>query len=261
MPIEVKCASCQKRLRVPDKAAGKKIKCPGCESIIVVPADDEEPTVSITPKTKTPAKSSAAAGSGSREKSAAKSKPAEMWRVKIDEDGDEYGPIDRAELDEWVAEGRLHGDCQLLQDGHDQWQWASDVYPELDEQAGDDEDTAEDNPFAFGDAAPGASAGPGMDLAVGSGKGKQSVAKTSHAAHHDDDELSPRDRLGAGLLGIFAGAWGVHSFYLGNTTKGIIQIIVTICTCFMGGIWGMVEGFLILGGSIDRDSEGRKLRN
>ncbi|MEZ6117348.1 MAG: hypothetical protein R3C28_12335 [Pirellulaceae bacterium] len=37
MPIQVKC-SCGKSLAVPDKYAGKRIKCPGCESALTVPA-------------------------------------------------------------------------------------------------------------------------------------------------------------------------------------------------------------------------------
>lgn len=37
----------------------------------------------------------------------------------------------RGQLDEWVDEGRVTADWQILRDGGDQWQWASDVYPQL----------------------------------------------------------------------------------------------------------------------------------
>jgi hypothetical protein len=73
--------------------------------------------------------------------------------------------------------------------------------------------------------------------------------------------LSDKSKITAGLLGIFLGSIGVHRFYLGYTGIGIAQIFVTIFTCGMGGWWGLIEGILILTGSIDRDSDGRKLRD
>jgi len=42
---------------------------------------------------------------------------------------------------------------------------------------------------------------------------------------------------------------------------GIIQIVVTICTCGIGALWGLIEGIQILTGSFDRDAEGRSLRD
>ena len=70
-----------------------------------------------------------------------------------------------------------------------------------------------------------------------------------------------KSRLTAGLLGIFLGAFGVHRFYLGFTSIGVLQILVTIATCGVGGLWGIIEGGLILGGSgITTDADGRPLR-
>ena len=37
MPIEFRCTSCSKLLRTPDEIAGKKAKCPQCETIVDVP--------------------------------------------------------------------------------------------------------------------------------------------------------------------------------------------------------------------------------
>ena len=42
MPIEVKCSNCGKGLKAPDSMAGKKAKCPGCGSIVVVSQPMEE---------------------------------------------------------------------------------------------------------------------------------------------------------------------------------------------------------------------------
>ena len=55
-----------------------------------------------------------------------------------------------------------------------------------------------------------------------------------------------KDRLVAGLLGIFLGTLGIHYFYLGKTTAGVISLILGLCSC---GIWGIVmfiPGVLIL---------------
>lgn len=68
-----------------------------------------------------------------------------------------------------------------------------------------------------------------------------------------------KSKLAAGLLGIFLGAWGIHNFYLGFEKKGILQIVVTIITCGIGGVWGFIEGILILAGSINEDADGNLL--
>ena len=57
---------------------------------------------------------------------------------------------------------------------------------------------------------------------------------------------APKQKLVAGLLGIFLGSIGVHSFYLGKTGKGIAQILVTFVTFGIGALWGFIEGIIIL---------------
>ncbi|MER2134762.1 MAG: NINE protein [Arthrobacter sp.] len=59
----------------------------------------------------------------------------------------------------------------------------------------------------------------------------------------------PKSRLAAGLLGIFLGGLGIHRFYLGYTTLGIVQLLVTVFTFGLGAIWGFVEGIMILAGA------------
>ena len=72
--------------------------------------------------------------------------------------------------------------------------------------------------------------------------------------------MTSKSKLTAGLLGIFLGGFGVHRFYLGYTTMGIIQIVVTLVTCGIGSLWGFVEGILILAGStITTDANGYPL--
>ena len=47
------------------------------------------------------------------------------------EDGRQFGPVPKAELDQWVAEGRVTAQTELIYEGADQWQPASSVYPGL----------------------------------------------------------------------------------------------------------------------------------
>ncbi len=44
MPIRVECDTCFQSFKVRSKAAGKKVRCPGCESVLIVPrrARDED---------------------------------------------------------------------------------------------------------------------------------------------------------------------------------------------------------------------------
>ncbi|MCM1132510.1 MAG: NINE protein [Ruminococcus flavefaciens] len=70
-----------------------------------------------------------------------------------------------------------------------------------------------------------------------------------------------KSRTLAAVLGIFLGAFGVHSFYLGYKLKGLFQFFVTLWTCGIGGIWGLIEGILILGGKINTDADGNLLRD
>jgi TM2 domain-containing membrane protein YozV len=71
---------------------------------------------------------------------------------------------------------------------------------------------------------------------------------------------APKSKLVAGLLGIFLGSLGVHRFYLGYIGIGIAQIVVSILTAGCGGwLWGLIEGILILTGTINKDAQGNPL--
>jgi len=64
-----------------------------------------------------------------------------------------------------------------------------------------------------------------------------------------DTAAAPKTKLVAGLLGIFLGSIGVHKFYLGDTKAGIIRIVVTVVTVVtfgIGGLWGFIEGIMLL---------------
>ena len=89
----------------------------------------------------------------------------------------------------------------------------------------------------------------------------------------------PKSKLVAGLLGIFLGGFGVHNFYLGYNRNAWIQagvtggsIILTAISCgILGiigipastgmGIWGLVEGIMILAGNKKVDGNGEPLKD
>ncbi len=50
----------------------------------------------------------------------------------------------------------------------------------------------------------------------------------------------------AGVLAIVIGSLGIHKFILGYTQEGIIQIVITIVTCGIGGIIPLIEGIIYL---------------
>jgi len=82
-----------------------------------------------------------------------------------------------------------------------------------------------------------------------------------------------KSKLAAGLLGIFLGHLGIHNFYLGFTGKAVGQLILSIIgyitlIFFIGwifvaiaGIWGLIEGIMILAGTIRTDAKGIPLRS
>jgi TM2 domain-containing membrane protein YozV/ribosomal protein L40E len=73
-----------------------------------------------------------------------------------------------------------------------------------------------------------------------------------------------KSRLAAGLLGILLGTLGIHNFYLGYTGKAVAQLLITVLTLGIGsvitGIWGLIEGIMILTGSIAVDGKGVPLK-
>ncbi|WP_294755126.1 TM2 domain-containing protein [uncultured Ruminococcus sp.] len=72
-----------------------------------------------------------------------------------------------------------------------------------------------------------------------------------------------KSKIAAGLLGIFLGVFGVHNFYLGYTNKAIAQLLISVLSCGIfavaSAIWGLIEGILILTGSMNKDANGNPL--
>ena len=110
MPIETKCTTCGKTLRVGDEHAGSQARCPACSTVFVVPGGAAlaaaEPAVV----------------------------PVERWSMKTPE-GQIYGPIAKPELDRWLSEGRIAADCELRCGDDAPWRPADACYSVLKTRA------------------------------------------------------------------------------------------------------------------------------
>ena len=57
-------------------------------------------------------------------------------------------------------------------------------------------------------------------------------------------------KIAAGICAILLGSLGIHEFILGLTTPGLIMLLVSVLTCFIGSvpmsIIGLVEGIVYL---------------
>lgn len=97
------------------------------------------------------------------------------------------------------------------------------------------------------------------------GQTAQQQAPVNSAEQSYSANPQAKSKMAAGLFGIFLGSFGVHNFYLGYTGKAIAQLLITLLTCGFGAmissVWGLIEGILILTGSIDKDAQGNPLKD
>jgi len=113
MPIDTLCQTCGKRLRVADEHAGKTARCPGCQTIYTVPQPNapQQPIVWQT---------APAVGAGQPDR----------WHLKST-DGLTYGPVSKADLDQWMQQGRITAQAQVMSEADGRWVWAGQFYPQL----------------------------------------------------------------------------------------------------------------------------------
>ena len=85
---------------------------------------------------------------------------------------------------------------------------------------------------------------------------------------------APKSKILAAVLAFFLGGLGVHNFYLGNTSRGVTQLVLTVIgwvtsILLIGfvflvavGFWVFIEFIMILVGSggYERDSDGYPLQ-
>lgn len=79
--------------------------------------------------------------------------------------------------------------------------------------------------------------------------------------------VEQKSKVVAGILGILLGGLGIHNFYLGKTSRALIQLLVSVLSFGIlyvpMQIWGLVEGILILVGNegYRTDSRGVPLKD
>lgn len=90
-------------------------------------------------------------------------------------------------------------------------------------------------------------------------------AKAQYNTYNAQTSYAPVDnrksKLVAGLLQLFLGGFGVGRFYLGYTSIGIAQLLVSCLTCGIGAIWPFIDAILILAGQITVDADGNTLKD
>lgn len=78
------------------------------------------------------------------------------------------------------------------------------------------------------------------------------------------NDSNAKNKIIAIILAVVLGTFGVHNFYLGYTTKGIVQILLsTIGACIIIGpiitwVWVIIEIIMIATGSL-KDAQGNDL--
>ena len=114
MAIQFTCSKCGTRLQVRDEHMGKRLRCPNCKNELPLgqstaaeaPLEGPSPSVTVD----------------------------RPWYVTT-ENGEEFGPVPKAEVDRWVTQGLITARAQMCQQGDAQWRLASEVYPQLGQWA------------------------------------------------------------------------------------------------------------------------------
>lgn len=115
MPIQVNCPKCGKKLKIADAAAGKKVKCPACDGVVLVPVSDDlfgdepEPEPKPEPPTPPPQAKRPRSSSGGATKPA--SKPAAS--SKPPEEDDLFGGIDLSGIEKDSPETEDRKPCPV----------------------------------------------------------------------------------------------------------------------------------------------------
>ncbi|MCH8273275.1 MAG: DUF4339 domain-containing protein [Armatimonadetes bacterium] len=89
------------------------------------------------------------------------------------------------------------------------------------------------------------------------------VAKYSMQAYYGRPEVhagavSPHSRAIAGVLQLIPPG-GIGRMYLGYWAIGILQMLLTVCTCGMLYVWPFVDAIVVLSGGVKFDGYGRML--
>ncbi len=97
----------------------------------------------------------------------------------------------------------------------------------------------------------------GLPLTPGGASGYTGGFQTAPAP-----SAQPRSRLVAAVLALFFGAFALEDFYLEETSRAILHLVVSIFTGGFGGmIWGFVNAIRLLRRDITCDGRGIPLKD
>lgn len=130
MPIAFACP-CGKLYQVADEYAGQQARCPSCGKLMLIPS---LATQSITDSDMDWAGSAKSVAMESETGPVAGLGNETQWHLHS-HDGQQYGPVTRQTLDEWLESGLITDRCQVMPDGGQQWQSASTLFPQLNPAA------------------------------------------------------------------------------------------------------------------------------
>jgi TM2 domain-containing membrane protein YozV len=125
--------------------------------------------------------------------------------------GQAHGPYPEEQVREWIRAGQVAPDEKLNREGDPNW-LSLDMIPEF---AGDRSVVPPTNVYP---------------PVVGAG--------------HPGSLPGTKDKMIAGILAILLGGLGIHHFYLGNTTIGIVYIVLACVG--ISPILGLVDGIIYL---------------
>ena len=166
-------------------------------------------------------------------------------------DGNFYGPADLATLNKWAGEGRILADSVLVDEATQQQTLARDLPGLSHHFLGAPTQQAQNQP----------NYNPYQNPPAPMNSPYPRGANTPYNA-----VVGPRkSKMVAALLAFFLGGLGVHRFYLGHTTMGVVMLLVTIVgtmLCCVGAlvmsVWAIIDMVLILTGQM-KDANGQDL--
>lgn len=76
-------------------------------------------------------------------------------------------------------------------------------------------------------------------------------------------EVGNKSKIIAGILAILLGNLGIYSFYLGFSSKGVLQLCLTLLSCGLFSpivtVWSIIDGISILTNDSYLDADGKRL--
>lgn len=170
-------------------------------------------------------------------------------------DGQVYGPVDLKTLEQWIAQGRVNADTNIIEPLSGRVIKAA-MIPEL--------------AVLLPQAAPPVNPhqNPAGQFNIPGPQGRSPVqinnivGMTPSVYHQALGVGAPKSRLIAGLLALFLGTLGIHQFYLGKNGLGVLMLLITVLTCGWGAIltalWALIDAILCFTGATT-DAQGRAL--